>query len=343
MIQSASKMGWVLLLAVLVTACGPQDDSMEEGVDLPSETAAETTQAETESEPGEEADSGMPDTGAAGALSGDQVIDVVTHEYRIEMPDTLKLGWNTFRFSNQGGQTHFVIIYRLAEGKTIDDQRAAVVPAFDALMAGLRSGELSKADIGPFMAENVPEWGFQMTYLGGAGLLAPGRVTQSSFKLEEPGVHLVECYVKAPDGTWHTSMGMLKQVMVLDEMGQAPEPEADWEVSVGNGGVDAPETVEAGVHTVRVSMLDDPPSFMPYDLNLARLDDDADMDAIVFWMDWSNVGGLRAPAPVEFLGGVEHMNAGRHGYMTVDLEPGRYLWISEAYGVTGLLQEFRVE
>lgn len=317
---------FILFLAVCLTACGQQDQPSEAEGESRSDEMAESQQVDREQASNAEAS----DTEASDPATGsDQVVDVVTREYAIDMPDTLKLGWNTFRFSNEGGQTHFVIIYRLAAGKTIEDQRAEVVPAFAAVMEGLRSGELTKDDIGSFLGENIPEWGLQMTYVGGAGLLAPGLETQSTFKLEEPGIHLVECYVKAPDGSWHTSMGMLKQVEVIDEAGNATEPEPDFEVSVGNDGVDAPETMPAGRHTIKVSMVDDPPTFMPFDLNLARMDDEVDMDELVFWMDWSNVGGLRAPAPVEFLGGVEHMNAGNHGYMTVDLEPGRYLWISE--------------
>ena len=302
-----------LVLALTLTACGGDETDSE----VNSEAADKKPVAvEPQEKP------------SAGAVD-EQVIDVVTTEYAIEMPATMKLGWNTFRFSNQGNQTHFVVLYRLVEGKDIEDQKREVVPAFDAVMEGLRSGELRKEDIGPFLGENIPEWGLQMTYVGGAGLLAPGKTTQSTFRLETPGTHLAECYVKAPDGTWHTSMGMLTQVTVVDEKGAAKEPTADFEVSIGNDGITAPETLPPGKHTFQVAMLDDPETFQPYDLNLARIDADTNLDEVVFWMDWSNVGGMRAPAPVEFLGGVEHMEGGNHGYMTVDLAPGQYVWISE--------------
>ncbi len=220
-------------------------------------------------------------------------------------------------------------MYRLAGGKTIEDQRREVVPAFDRLMEGIRNGEIEKEDIGSFFTENVPEWGLQMTYVGGVGLLAPGGTAQTAFRVPEPGTYLMECYVKAPNGTWHTSMGMLTQIEVLDFDGAGSEPEADTTIAISNAGVEAPDTLPSGPQTIRVDIKDRPETFMPYDINLAKLDEDANLDDIVFWMDWSNVGGLRAPAPVEFLGGVEHMEAGNHGYMTVDLAPGRYLWISE--------------
>ena len=66
----------------------------------------------------------------AGVMAAEPV-DVVTREYTIEAPDTLARGWHDFRFTNLGGQTHFVYFYRLAPGKTIADQLADVVPVFD--------------------------------------------------------------------------------------------------------------------------------------------------------------------------------------------------------------------
>lgn len=266
---------------------------------------------------------------SATEASGERVIDVVADDFAIKAPAKLDTGWYTMRMQNAGEQTHFVLMYRLVEGKTIEDQRREVVPAFDDVMAGIRKGEIGKSEIGDFLVENIPEWGLQMTYVGGAGLLAPGKTTQTSFRVPEPGTYLLECYVKSPDGVWHTSMGMLTQVEVSDQGDGGVEPEADTNIVVSNHGIEAPATLPAGRQTIRVDIRDRPDTFMPYDVNLARLEAESDLEEIVFWMDWSNVGGLRAPAPVEFLGGVEHMEAGNHGYLTVDLVPGRYLWISE--------------
>ncbi|WP_417446650.1 hypothetical protein [Kangiella sp.] len=259
----------------------------------------------------------------------DGVIEVTTTDYKISAPSAINKGWTTFRFKNEGKQVHFVAMYRLVDGKNIDDQLAEVAPVFDPLMEGLRNGELTKADIGPFFAENVPEWGLQMTWVGGAALLSPGKSTESSFYIEKPGIYLVECYVKAPNGQWHTLMGMMHQIEVSDDLNDAIEPTSDYQVIVSNSGVEAPSSLPAGEHTIKISMQDNPASFIPYDLNLARLSDDTDLEEVYFWMDWTNVGGLRAPAPVQFIGGLEHMSEGNHGYIKVDLTPGRYLWVSE--------------
>lgn len=291
----------------------------------PQDSGPATDEATTAKQP----TSAEKDTRDAPHANDERIVKVIARDFSIEAPERMDTGWHTMKLENQGQQVHFVIMYRLAEGKTIEDQRREVVPAFDRLMEGIQSGEIEKKDIGPFLTEEVPDWGLQMTYIGGVGLLAPGGTAQTAFRVPEPGTYLMECYVKAPDGTWHTSMGMLTQVEVLDLDGAGSEPEEDATIAVTNAGVEAPDTLPSGPQSIRVDFKDNPETFMPYDLNLARLDEDANLDDIVFWMDWSNVGGLRAPAPVEFLGGVEHMEAGNHGYMTVDLSPGRYLWISE--------------
>lgn len=282
-----------------------------------------------QSKPVEKDDGAEKGTEAAPEASDERVVTVVARDFTIEAPDRMDTGWHTMRLENKGEQVHFVLMYRLVEGKTIEDQQREVVPAFDQLMEGIRNGEIKKEEIGAFLGENIPDWGLQMTYVGGAGLLAPGRTTHTTFRIPEPGTYLMECYVKAPDGTWHTSMGMLTQTEVVDEGGAGTEPEADAALALTNAGIEAPDTLPAGRQTIRVDFKEDPETFTPYDVNLAKIDESTNLDDVVFWMDWSNVGGLRAPAPVEFLGGVEHMEAGNHGYMTVDLSPGRYLWISE--------------
>jgi hypothetical protein len=279
---------------------------------------------------------------AAPEVAAPDVVQVVTREFTIDGPDQLPLGWHTFQFRNEGAQDHFVLTYRLSEGKTIEDQLRGAAKPFDQVMAALQSGELEKDGIGQALGEMLEPWVFDNVYTSGPGLLAPGGQTQATIRFDTPGTYLMECYVKSPDGKWHTTMGMLRQFEVVDEQGGVEEPSTDVEVILSNEGLQAPSSLPAGRTTVRAVIKENPDSFMPYDVNLARIDENTDLEALVFWMDWSNVGGLRAPAPVEFLGGVEHMPAGNHGYMTVDLTPGRYIWISEV-NADRMHQVFEVE
>jgi len=59
------------------------------------------------------------------------------------------------------------------------------------------------------------------------------------------------------------------------------------------------------------------------------------------WMDW--VGAMVAPASAPFLGGAGQASAGQASYVTVHLAPGRYAWVSEAYGAQGMVHELTVE
>ncbi|MEO2266082.1 hypothetical protein V1358_01880 [Pseudoalteromonas sp. YIC-656] len=263
-----------------------------------------------------------------------QLVNVSTDEYRINAPSTLYTGWTTFEFANTGSQAHFVAMYRLVDGKTIDDQLKYVAPVFDPLMQGLRDGSLTKADIGPFFENNVPEWGLQMTWVGGAAMLSPGHSVQATFNIDKAGTYLLECYVKSPDGKWHTLMGMLHQINVIEKTEASAKARMiavtqDHVLTISDAGIEGPKTLSAGTHTFKVNINSQPAGFMPYDINLAKVDKDTDLQALYYWMDWTNVGGLRAPAPVTFLGGLEHMSAGKHGYITVNLAKGEYLWISE--------------
>lgn len=315
----------VMILVAAVTGCERNNDDV-------------TVDAENGAETATTAERDVPATQAPGAAS---VIDVVVSDFTIEAPAEVPAGWTTVRLANKGQQTHFVVFYRIVDGKTIEDQQREVVPHFDAAMIALQSGEVDKAGAGEMLGA-IPAWAFAAKYRGGPGLLAPGRTATTTINLDEPGTYLMECYVKSTDGTFHTSMGMLREIKVTAPASAAVEPDADIELTLTNAGIAMSEEPAAGRHVVRVNFAEDPKGFLPYDVHLVRLTDDTDMEQIVEWMDWMNVGGLRAPAPAEFLGGAENTPAGHHAYITVDLEPGRYAWISEI-NADRMLHEFTVE
>lgn len=58
-------------------------------------------------------------------------------------------------------------------------------------------------------------------------------------------------------------------------------------------------------------------------------------------MDW--VDEMREPAPAEFLRRAEQIPVESTGYVTVDLEPGRYAWIAEKYRPRIVVHEFTVK
>jgi hypothetical protein len=71
------------------------------------------------------------------------------------------------------------------------------------------------------------------------------------------------------------------------------------------------------------------PSFVGNDVHLIRVDDPDTVAQTSAWMDWRTPDGLQDPAPALFLGGINDLPAGQHGYFTVDLAPGDYALIAE--------------
>ena len=63
-------------------------------------------------------------------------------------------------------------------------------------------------------------------------------------------------------------------------------------------------------------------------VHLARLEPEANAGAVAEWMHWFHIYGLQVPAPATFVGGMHRLQEGATGYFTVDLEPGRYVFVS---------------
>ncbi|GGK33327.1 hypothetical protein GCM10007962_29610 [Yeosuana aromativorans] len=260
----------------------------------------------------------------------EQVIDVLTENMEFQMPDTIPSGWVTFRYKNASPQTHFMLIDDYPDGKTLDTIKARVLPPFDAGMKLITEGnpEEGFAEFG-----NLPKWFNDVKFVGGTGLISPNHVAVTTMKIK-PGYYPVECYVKMSNGVFHGSMGMVKELIVSDTDSGNKEPKADIAITISStDGIVFNDSIQSGAHTFSVFYKDQivHENFVGHDVNLAKLDDTANLDDLNNWMDWSNPKGLIDPAPqgVTFLGGVNNMLAGDTGYFTATLTPGKYVLISE--------------
>ena len=261
----------------------------------------------------------------------DNIINILTENMDFQMADTIPSGWNTFRYKNASPQTHFFLIDKYPEAITLDSVKARVLPPFDNGMKLINEG---KTEAGFAEFGKLPAWFMEMKNLGGSGLISPGLVAETIVKLD-PGYYIIECYVKMSNGVWHTSMGMAKEVIVSETNSGNVEPKADIEITISStDGITFNDTISKGQHCFSVFYKDQivHENFIGHDINLAKLEENANLDEINSWMDWSNPKGLIEPAPtgVTFLGGVNDMPEGYIGYFTVNLEPGRYILISEA-------------
>lgn len=274
------------------------------------------------------------------------VIDIVTRSMEFQTIDTITSGWNTFNYQNLSNETHFFLMDKYPEGKTVENTLTDVAPVFEEGMDLINQG---KSEEGFAAFGKLPEWFGEIVFSGGSGLIGPKNTAITAIHLE-PGYYIMECYVKMPNGKFHTSMGMAKPIIVTQEDSGNTPPEATVNITVSNEeGItyDNPITKGMQVFSVFYKEQKQHENFMQHDVNLVRLEANASEEALEKWMDWSHPKGLITPVPegVTFLGGVNDMPAGRTGYFYANLKPGKYALISEVPNTKskGLFKVFEVK
>jgi hypothetical protein len=265
--------------------------------------------------------------------TGQNVVEIRAVGKTFEGPSQLPSGWTTIRFVNASSMIHFAIFDVPPEGVTIQAFSDEVAQPFQVAMDAMNAGDEDAVNAA---FARFPEWIGQLGRNGGPGLLSPGRTGQTTVYLE-PGHYFLECYVKS-DGVFHTTppaegqLGMLLDLTVTDEPNGNPEPEANVTLAIRNSGFEIVDgAFGPGTNTIRVDFVEQQalPSFVGNDVHLMRVDSEDSISLAAAWLDWRDPQGLEDPSPVTFLGGVNDLPAGSHGYFTVDLEPGDYALIAE--------------
>ncbi len=271
------------------------------------------------------------------------VVEVIAYDFGFESPDAIAGGWVTLRMVNAGAQEHFLSVYRLPDGVSWGRFMDEAIGVFGAVWNAYEAGEASRAETWEALFTELPEWWFsELDFAGGPALTEPGETAETTVYLP-PGTYNLECYVKTPEGTWHTELGMMRELTVTGPTAGAQPPAADVTLTLSNYAIGVAGELRAGTHTIAVHSAETPEGFARHDLNLFRLGEGETVEAIVAWMDWMDFAQFRAPAPAYSLGGMEQQSAGRTGYLTVTLEPGHYAWVSEEYGARGMVHEFTIE
>lgn len=127
----------------------------------------------------------------AGSSTAEPAFDVAVtmKEFTFEMPTELKAGTHTFKVSNQGAQSHEMILFRLAEGKTL-------------------------ADLQAFLSNPEPDGPPPGEQAGGAMPMAPGMRAWATIDLK-PGSYVAVCFVPdSGDGKSHLQHGMMMPLTV---------------------------------------------------------------------------------------------------------------------------------
>jgi hypothetical protein len=229
----------------------------------------------------------------SGCGSGDEpvvnVLDVRGDEYAFVMSEQTQPGWTTIDFTNTGVEPHEFALFRLDEGKTIDDVQELL-------------SDPAAQQQGP------PEW---VTIVAGVPTLAAGAESALTQELE-PGRHVLVCFLEGPSGRPHFADGMIRELEVAGEA-RGDEPDADAELALGEG-LEAPE-VEAGERTLRFRNDGAEPS----SLFLVAYEPGKTAEDLERWEE----AGAKGPSPAEFLGGAIDVPPRSSVYYRIDLEQGR--------------------
>jgi len=260
----------------------------------------------------------------------DTAISVVTENMDFQLPDTIKAGWQTFRYSNHSKDPHFLLLEKYPDSLNIENTRTELIPTFQEGMNQINEGDM---DAAMKTFGTLPEWFPQIVFLGGTGLISPGETAVSTLHME-PGYYVIECYVKSPEGVFHSALGMLEDLVVTRDSVDfsPPAPTVSVYISTENG-LEVAGPIEPGLQVFAVNFVSQGPheNFTGHDVNLVKLGEGANLDELAAWMNWIDPKGLITPPPagVTFLGGVNDMPAGYVGFFTADLVPGNYALISE--------------
>jgi hypothetical protein len=258
------------------------------------------------------------------------LIEIITNNMDFQSIDTILSGWNTFKYINKSTQAHFFLLDKYPEGKRLKNTIEEVWPPFDNGMELIMQGKMDEA-----MSEfgKLPEWFGQIVFSGGSGLISPKQTSITTVKLE-PGLYIMECYVKMANGKFHTSMGMAKELFVLEKDSGNSPPIADVDLTISSTeGINYDHEITRGDYIFSVYYKDQivHENFVGHDVNLVKLDDNTNLKKLEAWMNWATPTGLMDPIPegVIFLGGTNDAPAGSTLYFKASIESGNYAFISE--------------
>ncbi|MEY8870222.1 hypothetical protein AB9K24_11990 [Meridianimaribacter flavus] len=273
-----------------------------------------------------------------------KTIDILTRSMEFVMADTITSGWNTFKYDNRASETHFFRFVKMPEGITSENFKTESDPVFEEGMDLINEG---KTEEGFAAFSKLPEWFSKCISTGGSGLIAPKSKTYTALYLE-PGLYSMECYVKMPNGKFHSTMGMVKQVYVSETDSGNVAPKATDTIDIREDGFHFNRHIPKGKHIFQVNVLSQKlhENFASTDVHLVKLEPHANRDTLESWMVWYDPKGFITPVPngVEFLGGFNDAVQGSTGYFYANLKPGKYAFIAEVPNAKakGLFKEFEV-
>lgn len=271
-----------------------------------------------------------------------RVVEVTAADYAFGAPDSIPSGWTTFRFVNRGEELHVFDLQRLPNGKTYQDlQREYLRPA-DSILQARYEGELEQTESIRKLKELEPQWMGDMEGGKGVGVTSPGYTAETTVRLD-PGIYYMKCFTFTPDTEVHWTLGMRRPLVVTQADSKRSPPTADVRVDAANYTIEMKETVEEGRKTFALHFGDRPEARETplQDLHLVRLEGQTTVEEVAEWV--ATMPPYQTPAPAPLLGGAHAAPPGQTAYVTADLKPGTYAWISTATPEKGMQKTFTVE
>ncbi|WP_194977108.1 hypothetical protein [Aquiflexum lacus] len=271
-------------------------------------------------------------------------VEALDHSYDLEGSNVIPSGWITFVLNNRlSEEVHEISLVRLLEGISHEDYLGPYMKAWDILLQEYQEGKVERSGINERVNQMLPEWSDELEYVSARGLVSPGRSAARTMELA-PGNYSMVCWMKTEDGQIHIMKGMSRALKAGSEKVNREEPQPDWEITLKENEIETDWQPSLGSHEFRLNLSKgEDGKLIHSNIHLIKIEKGQDLDEINSWMDWYQVGGLRAQTAVEFLGGLDVYSQSTKGYFTLEIkEPGEYAWIVFVPGKTGIYKRFAV-
>lgn len=227
-----------------------------------------------------------------------RIVTVVARDHAFQAPDTIASGVVTFRLNDLGPTEHHLVVFRLDDAVTMR-----------AFFDGMRAGVATPAGV---------------TALGGPGNLGgPATSDDAATLVLRPGRYVLGCLKDFADGTTHLVRGMYRPLTVVPGSAAQraePAPRADVTVTMRAYGYELSAPLRAGRRVLRL----DNAGPQDHHVLVQRLAPGRTKADVERWL----AGGRRGERPVSpIFFGTSRQAPDETSYVTIDLEPGAYLFI----------------
>lgn len=201
--RSVCAAALIAVLTLALSACRPVQAPAGEAPSATEEMAAEATEEMAAEASTEEASTEEAAAGEAAAVEGLNEVTVTAVEYSLTLPESVPAGWTRFTLQNQGQLEHDFELFRIEEGKTLDDVMAALE------------------------AEGPPEW----ATFHGSTAAAAGESNWFVANLG-PGSYVYLSFGNAEEGPPDAAQGMIGNLTVTEAEGSVAD-DAAIETAIG--------------------------------------------------------------------------------------------------------------